>query len=220
MAAGFASLVEMGKRGGVVLQQLDELRVGALKAEGGLVGVEFAGLDDVEGFGEEGGVVTVGWIAGDAALGAGSGHPEVGTGVTQWDGPADLRREREAKTEYGDGLVLLGAAALARVGFDAGWCVVKGDLGFDLVAVLATGAGGAALGEVALLEELGVGKGGGVHEAETVRRGAEGNRRGRGRDVTLPDRGFDRRPLESSLRTLRDLCAPAYLPQHDVVGVA
>lgn len=136
----------------------------ALQSDGGLLGVKVAGFDQVQGFGEDGRKVVVFGVAGDAALGGAAGLPEFRAGIADGDGVAYLNRKVKTQPEEGDGLVLFGAAALRGVRLGAAGSVGEGDLGLDLVAVLTAWTACAALGEVALLEEFGVGEGGRVHE--------------------------------------------------------
>ena len=164
MQSGFlAELVDMDEGGCVVFEELDELRLRTGKADRGLLCIKLAGVDHVESFGEEGWVVDVFGVAGDAAFRSSAGLPEVGAGIAQRNFEAYLKREGEAEAEERDALVVGDGAAFAGVGFDACGCVMEGDFGFDLVAVLAAGTAGAAFGEVALLEEGVVWEGGGVH---------------------------------------------------------
>jgi len=153
----------------VVLDELDELAGGDIKAEGGTLDVPIAMGEVVEGLGEKGGEIVVIGAADDAA-GVVAGAPESGAGglvdggeaADDGRGAADVGGEEEAEAAEGDVFVLDLAAAFAGDGDGAGGFVGEGDLGFDLVAVLAAGAGGAAAREAALVQQGLVFKAGGV----------------------------------------------------------
>ena len=145
--------VDQDHRGEMGGKELEELRRGALEAEGGFGGVVLAGIEHVEGFGEHCWVVVVVWGTRDLVVLA-AGFPEVGAGVSEWDCVAD--GEGEGMTEAGDGdfFVLCGAASFACLCGSSGWGVGDGDVCGDFVAVLTSWALGSAFGDGAVLEEL------------------------------------------------------------------
>src|SRR5262249_13268795 len=146
-AEGAAAVVDEEQGAGLVLEEFDELRRGAVKLGGGGAGVVAEGAEPGGGFGQEGGGgVGGGGDGGPAAPAAGApgrpaaGAPERAGGGAGRGGGAGLEGEVEAEAEHGGPVILPLRAPLRRLGDDPGGTVREDHRGLDLVPVLPAGS--------------------------------------------------------------------------------
>ena len=157
--------VERFEGAGGILDEPDELGSGDVEDGCGGGGIKIRRVDDIKSFGEECGEIGVPGVAGDA-LGFAARLPEGGWDVFRKLNfvhfSAVVDGEVESQTKKSHFLVFGLRTALTCLGANGGGFVDDADSGFDLVAMLTAGAGGAGALDGAGFEQLFGKKGGGV----------------------------------------------------------
>lgn len=121
-------------------EEFEQLAGGTVQSGGGDFEVESAAGDEVQRFGEDGGVIFVFGIHGDSGVPA-PFEPQGAGLVLFTDRSSHGEREVDAQAMDRGVLVVGLTSSFAGLGEDMGGSMVDDDGGFDLVSVLSTRAG-------------------------------------------------------------------------------